>query len=136
MTINEARANLEKLESDLEYYLNEKEIIKPLPKASDITLEKVQGGTRSDKMINYVMTLEEKNIDNIINSLQDRIQNLNEWIERELKILGKYEPLKREIVVLKEESKLTYYQISQRVGYSERQVRRIYKLAVGHRNIW
>ena len=58
------------------------------------------------------------------------------WLDNELKIMEKYEPLKRKIVKFREEENLSYEKISSLVGYSSRHVRRIYKNAIGKRDIF
>ena len=55
MTIKEANYELKRLENEYNYWLNEKEQIKSLvvPKSTDIRLERVDGGKREDKLVNY-----------------------------------------------------------------------------------
>lgn len=128
MTLTEVKEQLERLDNELEYKLKEKEILfqKTQPQAVDTTKENVEGGTRSDKYLNYVETLEEKNINVEIDKLYQRRRNLENWLNNELKILGKYKPFEREIITLREEKHLKWRAISIRVGYSERQCQRIY----------
>lgn len=128
MTLTEVKEQLERLDNELEYKLKEKEILfqKTQPQAVDTTKENVEGGTRSDKYLNYVETLEEKNINVEIDKLYQRRRNLENWLNNELKILGKYKPFEREIITLREENHLKWRAISIRVGYSERQCQRIY----------
>ena len=65
MTIKEANNKLEKIDNDIEYWLKEKEIelSNVLPKAVDITKERVAGGKREDRFFKYAEALEHKKID-------------------------------------------------------------------------
>ena len=90
MTLTEANNKLEKINNDLEYELNEKQILfsKTQPQAVDTTKENVEGGTREDKNMKYVESLEEKEIDERIDKLVRRKRNIQNWISKELKILN------------------------------------------------
>lgn len=138
MTIREANYELMKLDNEYNYWLNEKEQIKSLvvPKSTDIRLEKVDGGKREDKFVKYAELLDEKKIDETLDYIDKKRTNLMNWLDQELKIMEQYEPLKRKIIRLREEEHLSYEKIGIAVGYSERHVRRIYKEAVGRRNIY
>ena len=137
MTLKEANYELKKLDNDYNYWLNEKEHLKCLiyPKAIDIRSEKVDGGKREDRLLKYAELLDDKKIDETLEYIDRRRNNLMNWLDNELKIMEKYEPLKRKIIRLREEEKLSYEQIGRIVGYSERHVIRIYKNAIGRRNI-
>lgn len=137
MTIKEANYELKKLDNDYNYWLNEKEQLKCLiyPKAIDIRPEKVDGGKREDRLLKYAELLDDKKIDETLEYIDRRRNNLMNWLDNELKIMEKYEPLKRKIIRLREEEKLSYEKIGAIVGYSERHVIRIYKNAIGRRNI-
>lgn len=137
MTIKEANYELKKLDNDYNYWLNEKEQLKCIvyPKSTDIRLERVDGGKREDILSKYTELLDDKKIDETLEYIDRRRNNLMNWIDNELKIMEKYEPLKRKIIRLREEEKLSYEKIGAIVGYSERHVIRIYKNAIGRRNI-
>ena len=92
MTLKEANKKLEELENDYEYYLNEKEELLSLvlPKATNTTSERVDGGTREDKMMKYIETDEEKRINDTLDYIDKKKQNLMRWINEELRILNKY----------------------------------------------
>lgn len=138
MTIKEANYELKKLDNEYNYWLNEKEQLKSLvyPKATDIRLEKVDGGKREDRLEKYVELLDDKKIDDTLSYIEKRRSNLMNWLDNELRIMEEYEPLKREIIRLKEEKNLSYEKIGLAVGYSTRHVIRIYKNAVGRRDIF
>lgn len=139
MTLKEANKKLEELENDYEYYLNEKEELLSLvlPKATNITSERVDGGTREDKMMKYVETDEEKRINDTLDYIDKKKQNLMRWIDNELRMLNKYEETEQLIVYYKEIviKNYTWEQISQLVHYSVSQCKRIYKRYKKRRNI-
>ena len=138
MTIREANYELMTLDNEYNYWLNEKERIKSLviPKSTDIRPEKVDGGKREDRLVKYIELLDDKKIDETLDYIDKKRTNLMNWLDQELKIMEQYEPLKRKIIRLREEERLSYEKIGIAVGYSERHVRRIYKEAVGRRNIY
>lgn len=138
MTIREANYELERLENEYNYWLNEKEQLKCIvyPKSTDIRLERVDGGKREDKLVKYAELLDDKKIDEILDYIDKKITNLMNWLDQELKIMEQYEPLKRKIIRLREEEHLSYKKIGIAVGYSTRHVIRIYKEAIGRRNIF
>lgn len=138
MTIKEANYKLMKLDNEYNYWLNEKEQIKSLvvPKSTDIRLERVDGGKREDKLVKYAELLDEKKIDETLDYIDKKRINLMNWLDQELKIMEQYEPLKRKIIRLREEEHLSYEKIGRAVGYSTRHVIRIYKEAIGRRNIY
>lgn len=138
MTIKEANYELKRLDNEYNYWLNEKEQIKSLvvPKSTDIRLERVDGGKREDKLVKYAELLDDKKIDETLDYIDKKRNNLINWLNQELKIMEKYEPLKRKIIRLREEEHLSYEKIGIAVGYSTRHVIRIYKEAVGRRNIY
>ena len=138
VTIKEANYELKKLDNEYNYWLNEKEQLKSLvyPKATDIRLEKVDGGKREDRLEKYVELLDDKKIDETLEYIEKRRNNLINWLDNELKIMEEYEPLKRKIIRLKEEKNLSYEKIGLAVGYSTRHVIRIYKNAVGRRDVF
>ena len=138
MTLKEANYELKKLDNDYNYWLNEKEQLKCIvyPKSTDIRLERVDGGKREDILSKYTELLDDKKIDETLEYIDRRRNNLMNLLDNELKIMEKYEPLKRKIIRLREEEKLSYEQIGKIVGYSERHVRRIYKNSIGRRDIY
>ena len=131
MTIKEANNKLEKIDNDINYWLTEKEIelSKVLPKATDITQERVSGGTRIDKFLKYAEVMEVKQIDEKLDKLYAQKKNLEDYIEKELHRLNKYREVEQLIVYYKEQctENYTWVQISQRVYYSKEQCQRIYK---------
>lgn len=131
MTIKESNNKLEKIDNEIEYWLNEKEIelSKVMPKAMDTTKESVQGGKRTDRFLKYAIAIEKKQIDETLDKLYAKKKNLEDYIEKELQRLNKYREVEQLIVYYKEQclENYTWYQIAQRVHYSKEQCQRIYK---------
>lgn len=136
MTLREAQEELKKLDNEYKYWLNEKEIARSivLPKSTDIRGESVDGGKRIDKMLKYVEILENKQIDETLDYIFKKQQNLMNYIDNELKIIGQYDYIARRIYELRDE-KVHWWKIGNIVGLSERQCRRIYKKMTNKRNI-
>jgi len=138
MTLKEANMQLEKLENDYEYYLNEKEklLTTVLPKVTDIRGERVDGGKRKDRLLEYMEQIDTKQIDATIDYIHNRKQNLINWIENELKIMLKYGELESVIIQLKEMGKLnkdgkyekiTWEEIAKEVHWSKSFCRNVYR---------
>lgn len=131
MTIKEANNKLEKIDNNIEYWLNEKDLLigDILPKAVDTTTEKVNGGKRIDKFVSYVETLETKGIDDKLDKLYVEKRNLENYIGKELHRLNKYREVEQLIIYYKEQclENYTWEQISRKVHYSKAQCRNIYK---------
>lgn len=138
MTLKEANMQLEKLENDYEYYLNEKEklLTTVLPKATDIRGERVDGGKRTDRLLEYMEQIDAKQIDATIDYIHNRKQNLINWIENELKIMLKYGELESVIIQFKEigrlnkegkYEKITWEEIAKEVHWSKSFCRNVYR---------
>ena len=108
MTIKEANNRLEKIDNDIEYWLNEKELLiaSVEPKSMDTTKESVSGGKRVDKFAKYVIEIEP--IDKKLDILYGQKWNLEEYIEKELQRLGKYREVEQLIVYYKEQCQRIY----------------------------
>lgn len=53
-------------------------------------------------------------------------EKLEKWVNRELHIIGEFEPLKAKIITLREKNHFTWDKISEAVHYSKRQCINIY----------
>lgn len=128
MTLKEANKELEKLDNEYTYWLNQKETLLNLvyPKATDIKPEIIQGGKREDRLLKYIELEDEKQINATLDYIHKRKNNLMNWMENELKIIGEYEPVERKILMLRDEKKAKWKDIARNVGYCERQCQRIY----------
>lgn len=148
MTLKEANKQLEKLENDYEYYLKEKEEIESLvtPKATDIRSEKVDGGKRTDRLLEYIEKMDTKKIDETLDYIFQRKKNLINWIDEELRIMGKYGEIESLIVQLKENTlvedkvtkkyrNMTWEEIGRKINYNKDHCRKIYRLYKKKREI-
>lgn len=127
MTIKEANIKVKQLDNDIDSLERKKELefIKTQPGAVKTDKEIVDGIQIADKNFNYVVKKDE--ITKQLNIKLKEKEDLEHWIERELRIIGEYEPLKAKIIKLREQTNLTWDKISEATGYSRRQVIRIYK---------
>lgn len=139
MDLKTANLELEKLENQYEYWLNEKETILTIvmPKSPDLTKESVQGGTRVDKFAKYAELDDEKKINDTLDFIHKRKQNLLKWLTNELKILNKYGEVEALIIQYKEKGMynekegrfidMTWEQIAKEVHYSKTFCRNVYR---------
>ena len=143
MTLREANYEIEKLNNELNKLLKDKALLESTidPKSIDYTKILVDGGVHNTNIQEiYVLTKEldkYKNLDKRINNIQEEIFNYTEWIDKELKILKKYDKVEQLIVYYKEDSikKYTWYQIANKVHYSKDYCRKIYMRYKKKRNI-
>jgi len=129
LTIEGAKREIDRLNNELELYLEKKKInferTQPSsPKLKDIIPGKSDTIAVFDKFTHYVIKDEE--CDNKIYQLLETINAYEKFIIKETKRLSEIEPEKFKIYQLKQKG-LSYRQIGTRLGYSERQVYRIYK---------
>lgn len=68
-----------------------------------------------------------------LNELFDKKERLENWIIKELKIIGEFEPLKAKIIKLREEKHLKWELIAEATHYSKRQCINIYKAYIDKR---
>lgn len=129
MNLKEASNEIKKIDNEIEYWLNEKEIVigKVLPGALDTSKENVTGGTRTDKFLNYIMKNEKINYE--LDKLYARKNNLESYVENELHRLGKYKEVEKLIIYYKEQclENYTWEEISRKTHYSKTQCRNIYR---------
>ena len=147
MTLKEANKELEKLDNEYTYWLNQKETLLNLvyPKATDIKPEIIQGGKREDRLLKYIELEDEKQINATLDYIHKKKTNLMNWMDTELKILLKYGEIESAIAQLKETRILdnvtkkwrerTWEEISQEVSYNKDHCRRIYRNYKKIRNI-
>ncbi len=134
MTLKDANYEVERLENKLNKLIDDKTILELLvdPKSTDYSKIMVDGGKHSNPLEVYVLKQDLprwKDLDKRIQRTQEEIQNYVNWIEKELKILKKYNKVEQLIVFYKEIDikDYTWYQIASMVHYSVRQCKRIYK---------
>ena len=140
MTLREANEELERLDNEYNYWLNEKERLSLLvtPKSMDIRPEMVEGGKRVDKLALYVELMDDKKINETLEYIQKKKQNLMNWLDNELSILKKYNEIEQLIVYYKENviitdkytnkrRNMTWEEIGKEVHYSKDYCRKIYR---------
>ena len=148
MTLKEARKELERLDNEYNYWLNEKEnlLLLVTPKSTDIRPEMVDGGKRVDRLAKYVETMDEKKINETLDYINARKNNIMNYIDEELKILKKYNEVEQLIIHYKEDvlikdtysgkqREMTWDEIAKEVHYSRDYCRRIYRNYKKIRNV-
>lgn len=146
MNLIDANIELKRLENEERYWLNEKENIKSLviPKGLQIIPDKIDGGKREDRMLKYVELLDDKKIDDTLDYISKKKNNIMKYIEGELKITGQYGILENKIYELRYDQeymrthngkKRPFWQIGNEVGFSESQCYRILKKMLKKRDI-
>ena len=128
LTIEGAKREIDKLNNELELYLEKKKINFERTQPSSPVLRDVIPGKSDtisvfDKFTHYVIKDEE--CDNKIYQILETINAYEKYIINEEKRLSKVEPDKIKIYILKQKGK-TFEEIGNLVGYSKRQVIRIY----------
>lgn len=138
MSLRDANYQLEKLENKLNRLLKDKENLESTVGIQAIDTSKiiVDGGKRVDRLLEYTSSKELQELDTEIQITQNKIKNLMDYIDEELKILEKYDKTLELIIYYKEEKKYNWYNVSSKVHLSIRQCQRIYKKYTGRRNIY
>jgi len=128
VNIYQAKKEISFLENELEYFKNEREQLSTLVsvKSSRFDSIRVDGGIKEDKLLEYMRQLEESGIDNKIQFISNRINMLENYIEKELEILEQYEPLAKRIIELRDKYNMKWEDVANSVNYSRRQCIRIY----------
>lgn len=137
LTIEEAKKEIDRLNNELELYLEKKQINfeRTLPSSSklkDIIPGKTDSISIFDKFTHYIIKDEE--CDDKIYQLLETINAYERFIIRETKRLSKIEPHKMKVYSLRNDGefikknnrKRTWNEIGDILGYSERQAQRIY----------
>lgn len=122
-SVVEAISEREGLINKLELLKEKKEKLFPLPKSGNLNNELVDGGLRNDKIIDYMIKLQQLDIE--IDQIEKEIIMLNKYIEKEMERLKKYNEWEQLVISLRE-SKKTWVQIACSVPYSIRTCKRIY----------
>lgn len=125
--LRDAKKLLQQLENQLEYWQWEKKLL--LENAEGVTAtnydkERVSGGVIIDSNVSIDRVIDV--IEPKIKLLKSKIKNLMEYIEKELKIIGEYDPIEEKIIRLRTENNMKWIDISEAVNYSERQCQRIF----------
>lgn len=145
MTLEDASREREKLENDLKFYENRLETIKSLvePKATQFDKILVDGGKHTDNMLKYVEIENKEQLEVTILYIKSKIQDIDTWIDKEVKRLAKYGETVKAVVFLREKEfktdwhgkkrHLTWEEIARKVYCSERSARSWYKLGTEKR---
>lgn len=137
MNILEANKEVERIDNELDLLLTKKQIIidSITYPSKPISGERVDGGKREDKYKHLDYAIDE--IDPKIDRLYKEKKAYEEFIEKELIRLKKYDELEQLIIYYKEQTteKLTWQQISRKVHYCKSTCRNIYRKWKEERNI-
>lgn len=145
MTLEDASKERERLENDLRFYENRLETIKSLvePQATQFDKILVDGGKHIDNMLKYVEVENEQQLEVTILYIQSKINDIDTWINKEIKRLAKYGETVKAVVFLREKEfktdslgkkrHLTWEEIARKVYCSERSARTWYKLGTEQR---
>lgn len=146
MNLIDAKKQLQELENEEIFWLNEKELIKSivLPRSMELSSDKVSGGKRIDKNLKYVELLDDKKIDETLDYIYKRKRNIMNYIEEELKIIGTYGLLEQKIYDLRYDEdfikdhngkKRPFREIGKVVGFSASQCCRILQKMLSRRSV-
>lgn len=128
MTIREAKNDLERINNELELYLEKKQINfeKTQPQASKFKDVILSTGFVNDKFLHYV--IKDENLDSKIIALQKEKNAIENFIIKEMERILKNKG-NEYIVYLRDELKLSWNKIVRYSNYSLRQCYRLYKQA-------
>ena len=135
LTFKEVYEETERLENTLNKLLADKELLETLtdPKSTQYDKIYVEGGKHTPSVQEIYVLKQDlprwKELDDRIKRVQEKIKINNKWVDRELKILKKYDDKIEEIVYLREqkEKKYSWIQISSMVCISESHCRYLYR---------
>lgn len=128
MTIREAKNDLERINNELELYLEKKQINfeKTQPQASKFKDVILPTGFVNNKFLHYV--IKDENLDSKIIALQKEKNAIENFIINEMERILKNKG-NEYIVYLRDEMKLSWDKICRRTDYSLRQCHYLYKQA-------
>lgn len=145
MTLEDASRERERLENDLLFYENRLEKIKSLvtPQATQFDKILVDGGKHTDNFLKYVEIENEQQLEETIKYIKSKIEDIDEWIAKEIKRLAKYGETVKAVVFLREKEfildshrrkrHLTWEEIARKVYCNEKTARLWYKLGTEQR---
>ena len=122
-SILKAISEKESLVNQLTLKKEQKEMLFPLPKSSNLKGELVNGGVRNDKTIEYLIKMQKIDIE--IDQIEQEIKMLDKYIQKENERLKKYSEWEKLVISLRE-SRKTWVQIACSVPYSIRTCKEIY----------
>lgn len=145
MNLEEIYNQIEELENQYSYYKCRLEEIKSLvsPKSMQYDTIIVDGGKHIDAISKYVELEDQQQLENTIKYIKEKLKNLNELKDKEIKRLTKYGETVKAVVFLKEKEykldshgrkiHLTWEEIGRKAYCSPRSARYWYKLATEER---
>lgn len=145
MTLEDASKERERLENDLIFYESRLERLKSLvtPQATKYDKIMVDGGKHADSILKYVEAESEQQLEVTILYIKTKINDIDHWINQEIKRLSKYGETVKAVVFLREKEfkldrkgkkrHLTWDEIAARVYCSERSARTWYQLGIEQR---
>ena len=134
MSITDIKSRIEELNNNLEYLLNKKEqaYLMTQPKSTKLKAIQVSGGKRENLYEKYVIKNEE--LDPAIDFLQDEIRMLEDYLNKELERINKYDEWEQKVIYLRESGK-TWLYIACNTPFSVSTCQRIYRRFNGKREI-
>lgn len=134
MSITQLKSKIEELNNNLNYLLEKKEqaFLMTQPKSSQLKEVSVLGGTRESIYDKYVIKNEK--LDAAIDFVQDEIRLLENYLNKELERINKYDEWEQKVIYLKESGK-TWLYIACNTPFSIRTCQRIYSKHIKKRDI-
>lgn len=136
LTLEEAAKELDKLANEKIYWESRLQQIESLitPRSTNVAGERVDGGLKVDKLLQYTSLKEELGIDDTLKYIDGKILALNQFVENELIRLDKYgETIKKAVYLryykkIKDRytgklRKMTIQEIAKEMHYSVRSIR-------------
>lgn len=135
MSITQIKSKIEELNNNLNYLLEKKEqaFLMTQPKATQLKEVSVLGGTRESVYDKYVIKNEK--LDPAIDFIQDEIRLLEDYLNKELERINKYDEWKQKVIYLRESGK-TWLYIACNTPFSEKTCRRIYRAYKNKRDVY
>lgn len=134
MSITDIKSKIEELQNKLDFFLQKKEqaFLLTQPKTNKLKEVSVEGGKRVNLYDKYVMTSEE--LDPVIDFLQDEMKLLEDFLNKELERIDKYDEWEQKVIYLREEGK-TWLYIACNTPFSIRTCQRIYRRYTNKRSV-
>lgn len=127
MTIREARNEIEKLDNELELYLEKKKINFNKTQPASIKYQDIvsHSSIPIDKFTHYV--IRDIELDDKINNILEERNAIEKFIIQEMKRISNSPDMTEQIKFYRDELKMGWEEIARVVHYSSRQVIRIYQ---------
>lgn len=135
MSITQIKSKIEELNNNLDYLLEQKEqaYLMTQPKATQLKEISVIGGKRESIYDKYVIKNEK--LDPAIDFLQNQIKLLENYLNKELKRISKYDEWEQKVIYLREAGN-TWLYIACNTPFSVRTCQRIYSKYTNKRDVY